>query len=48
MLLIYGANESAANGGKWSFAKATSVKWVKPKRAAPLLEIYDAESVVRQ
>ena len=30
--------------GKWSFAKAASVKWAKPKQGAALPERYDAES----
>ena len=30
--------------GKWKFAKAASVKWAKPKKGAPLPEIYDAAS----
>ena len=39
------ANETAkASGSKWSFNKAASVKWVKPKKGAPLPEIYDAAS----
>ena len=33
-----------ASGGKWKFAKATSVKWAKPKQGAALPERYDAES----
>ena len=46
--LLPNAEKGVSSGTRWTFAKATSVKWVKPKRAAPLLEIYDAESVVRQ
>ena len=34
----------AVVGGKWKFAKAASVKWAKPKKDAPLPEIYDEES----
>ena len=30
--------------GKWSFAKAASVKWAKPKQGAALPERYNAES----
>lgn len=39
-------NEEAfsVSRGKWSFAKAASVKWAKPKKGAPLPEIYDEES----
>ena len=33
-----------ANGGKWSFAKAASVKWAKPKKGAALPDIYDEAS----
>ena len=33
-----------AVGGKWKFAKATSVKWAKPKRGAAAPEMYDPDS----
>ena len=31
-------------GGKWKFAKATSVKWAKPKRGAAVPDVFDADS----
>ena len=31
-------------GGKWSFAKAATVKWAKPKKGAERPEIYDEAS----
>ena len=38
-------NEVAvAVGGKWAFAKASAVKWAKPKKGAALPEIYDEAS----
>ena len=33
-----------ALGGKWKFAKATSVKWAKPKKGAATPDIFDADS----
>ena len=42
-LLPDGASVIPKNG-KWSFAKAASVKWAKPKQGAALPERYDAES----
>ena len=36
--------QATVNNGKWSFAKAASVKWAKPKKGAPLPEIYEAAS----
>ena len=42
-LLPAGEPVAAANG-KWSFAKAASIKWAKPKSGAALPEIYDDEA----
>ena len=42
-LLPDGASVIPKNG-RWSFAKAASVKWAKPKQGAALPERYDAES----
>ena len=42
-LLPAGEPVEAANG-KWKFAKAAGVKWAKPKKGAPLPEIYDEVS----
>ena len=33
--------QATVNGGKWSFKKAASVKWAKPKGDAPRSEFYD-------
>ena len=35
---------AAVSKGKWSFAKAASVKWAKPKKGTALPEIYDEAS----
>lgn len=42
-LLPYG-EPVIAKGGKWSFAKAATVKWAKPKKGAEVSEYYDEAS----
>ncbi len=42
--LLPNGEQATAKGGKWSFAKAASVKWAKPKKGAARPEIYDEES----
>ena len=36
--------QATVAGGKWTFAKAASVKWGKPKKGAAIPEIYDEAS----
>ena len=42
--LLPDGEQATANNGKWTFAKAASVKWAKPKKGAALPEIYDEGS----
>ncbi len=42
--LLPNGEQAKANGGKWSFAKAASVKWAKPKKGAEQPEVFDPES----
>ena len=42
--LLPDGEQAKAAGGKWTFAKAASVKWAKPKKGAAQPEIYDAAS----
>ena len=42
--LLPDVEQAKVVGGKWKFAKATGVKWAKPKKGAALPEIYDAAS----
>ena len=42
--LLPNEEQATVSGGKWSFSKAASVKWAKPKKGAALPEIYDEAS----
>ena len=42
--LLPDGEQAKAAGGKWTFDKAASVKWAKPKKVAEPPEIYDAAS----
>ena len=42
--LLPNDEQATASGGKWSFSKAASVKWAKPKKIEPWQGIYDEES----
>ena len=42
--LLPAGEVATVSKGKWSFAKAASVKWAKPKKDAALPEIYDEAS----
>jgi hypothetical protein len=42
--LLPNGEQATVNGGKWSFAKAASVKWGKPKNGSEPPEFYDGES----
>ena len=39
--LLPDGEQATVSGGKWSFAKAASVKWAKPKKGAALSESYN-------
>ena len=42
--LLPDAEQATVAGGKWKFAKATGVKWAKPKKGAATPEIFDEAS----
>ena len=42
--LLPDAETATVKNGRWTFAKAASVKWAKPKNSATLPEIYDESS----
>ena len=42
--LLPADEQATVNGGKWSFAKAASVKWAKPTKGAAWSEFYDESS----
>ncbi len=42
--LLPNGEQATVSGGKWSFAKAASVKWAKPKKGAEQPEVFDPES----
>ena len=42
--LLPDEEQATVKNGKWTFAKAASVKWAKPKKGAAIPEIYDEAS----